>query len=83
MNRRWYGPRRGAQVTVVCLVGRIRICRAVIIEPYCARVIEDDGEGLTIRINLDPYGEGTTWCYEWIGEDAAALEAQMMLSRSA
>ena len=88
-NPHWIGPRRGTYVSVVLdtdggLVGNAGfdpcIFRAVIADPYRAR-IRDDMLG-PCTVILDAAGEGTKWCLDWSGENVDALAALIKLASS-
>lgn len=85
-NPHWIGPRRGSYVTVAVTFDRLqehtRVFHAVIVSPYRARLLferADDEYRNLFAIDLDPYGEGLTWCYDWDGEGPDALRAAVAL----
>lgn len=89
-NPHWIGPRRGTYVSVVLdtdcslVVGNAGydpcIFRAVIVDPYRARIRDDVLKPFTVM--LDAAGEGTKWCLDWSGDNVDALTALIKLSSS-
>lgn len=80
-NKHWIGPLRGAHVSVVLTrmdEHVLRVYPGVITSPYLA-VIELDDEH-SLRVELGPFSEGTTWCHDWEGESVDALRAAAVLS---